>query len=302
MSRQIGRPYVIRELNAAGELVPAAERDEYVPVLYSQTQSLLGVPLGFDLLAQPLRRSTLERAHRSGKLAVSQPMQLVGVEPAYATGVLLVAPVAHLSSAESSSNEPYGYVMAVISMRQLVADGLPKPDLDNLVMQIVDTSDLQQRVLFESNNAVADSDLVSVRRLSLGDHVYALSLHPSQVFEQANHSSLPTILSMGGLLSLLLSALLYVLVSQRQRALRLVDQRTAQLRLREQELRDAHGQLRSVLNAATQVAIIATDLRGVINTFNAGAEQMLGFKAEQVIGQLTLETCTARSWRRVPPA
>ena len=295
MSRQIGRPYVIRELNAAGELVPAAERDEYVPVLYSQTQSLLGVPLGFDLLAQPLRRSTLERAHRSGKLAVSQPMQLVGVEPAYATGVLLVAPVAHLSSAESSSNEPYGYVMAVISMRQLVADGLPKPDLDNLVMQIVDTSDLQQRVLFESNNVVADSDLVSVRRLSLGDHVYALSLHPSQVFEQSNHSSLPTILSMGGLLSLLLSALLYVLVSQRQRALRLVDQRTAQLRLREQELRDAHGQLRSVLNAATQVAIIATDLRGVINTFNAGAEQMLGFKAEQVIGQLTLATLHSSS-------
>ena len=43
-------------------LAPAAERDEYVPVLYSQTQSLLGSPLGFDLLAQPLRRSVLERA------------------------------------------------------------------------------------------------------------------------------------------------------------------------------------------------------------------------------------------------
>ncbi|MGC3342424.1 PAS domain-containing protein, partial [Enterococcus faecalis] len=49
-------------------------------------------------------------------------------------------------------------------------------------------------------------------------------------------------------------------------------------------------QLRSVLNAATQVAIIATDLRGVINTFNAGAEQMLGFKSEAVVGRLTLES------------
>ncbi|MCQ3825458.1 hypothetical protein JEG41_12115, partial [Streptococcus agalactiae] len=77
--------------------------------------------------------------------------------------------------------------------------------------------------------------------------VYALTLRPSQVFDQANHSSLTSILTMGGLLSLLLSALLYVLVSQRQRALILVEQRTAQLRLREQELRGAHGQLRSVL-------------------------------------------------------
>jgi diguanylate cyclase (GGDEF)-like protein/PAS domain S-box-containing protein len=290
VSRQLGRPFVIRELNSAGELAPAPERDEYVPVLYSQTQSLLGSPLGFDLLAQPLRRATLERAQKSGKLAVSQPMQLVGVEPAYATGVLLVAPVSNLPTAEQLRNEPYGYVMAVISMRQLVADGLPKPDRDNLVVHIVDTSDTQARVLYESSNALGESDLIAARRLTLGDHVYTLSLRPSQVFDLANHSSLGTILAMGGLLSVLLSALLYMLVSQRQRALKLVEQRTAQLRLREQELRGAHGQLRSVLNAATQVAIIATDLRGVINTFNAGAENMLGFKAAQVVGRLTLES------------
>lgn len=290
VSRQRGTPYAIRELNAAGELAPASERDEYVPVLFTQTQSLLGAPLGFDLLAQPLRRVTLERAQKTGNLAVSQPMQLVGVEPAYATGVLLIAPVSHQPTAGQSRNEPYGYVMAVISMRQLVADGLPKPDRDNLVMEIVDTSDLQKRVLYESGNAVGSSDLIAARRLSLGDHVYVLSLRASQVFDQVNHSALATVLIMGGLLSLLLSALLYVLVSQRQRALKMVEQRTVQLRLREHELRGAHGQLRSVLNAATQVAIIATDLRGVINTFNAGAEQMLGFKAEQVVGKVTLES------------
>ncbi|MGY1921026.1 diguanylate cyclase [Pseudomonas tolaasii] len=285
ISRQRGVPFAIRELNSAGELAPASERDEYVPVLYSQTQSLLGSPLGFDLLAQPLRRSALERAQKTGKPAVSQPMQLVGVEPAYAAGVLLVSPVSKAPEAE-----PYGFVMAVISMRQLVADGLPKPNRDNLVMQIVDTSDTQQRVLYASSNAVGKSDLTAARRLTLGDHVYALTVRTSQVFDQANHSSMSTILTMGGLLSLLLSALLYVLVSQRQRALKLVDQRTVQLRQREQELRGAHGQLRSVLNAATQVAIIATDLRGVINTFNAGAEQMLGFKSEQVLGRMTLES------------
>ncbi|WP_042945132.1 sensor domain-containing diguanylate cyclase [Pseudomonas lactucae] len=285
-SRLRGEPFAIRELNSAGELAPAPARDEYVPVLYIQTQSLVGSPLGFDLMAQPLRRSALERARASGGLAVSQPMQLVGVEPAYAAGVLLVAPVA----SEQSATEVRGYVMAVISMRQLVADGLPKPARDNLVMQIVDTSDVQKRVLYASSNAPADSELVGARRLTLGDHVYALTLRPSQVFAQANHSSLTTVLTMGGLLSLLFSALLYVLVSQRQRALKLVEQRTAELHQREQELRGAHGQLRSVLNAATQVAIIATDLRGVINTFNAGAEQMLGFSAEQVVGRLTLES------------
>jgi diguanylate cyclase (GGDEF)-like protein/PAS domain S-box-containing protein len=86
----------------------------------------------------------------------------------------------------------------------------------------------------------------------------------------------------------MLSALLYALISQRQRAVQLVEQRTLQLREREQQLRGAHGQLRNVLDAATQVAIIATDLEGVITTFNIGAERMLGYSSAQVCGQLTL--------------
>ena len=44
------------------------------------------------------------------------------------------------------------------------------------------------------------------------------------------------------------------------------------------------GRLEAVLGAATQVSIIATDLRGVITVFNAGAEQMLGYRAADVVG------------------
>jgi len=277
--------YAIRELNPAGELQLAAERDEYVPVLYSQTQSRLGAPLGYDLLAQPLRRSTLERARQHGSMAVSQPMHLLSIEPAYARGVLLVAPVMPAGSAE-----PSGYVMAVISMRQLLADGLPDPSHDYLSVRILDLSiDDQHEVLYESAYEAAPSDLLSTQLLRLADHDYQVEIRPSAAFLLANHSSVTSVVVLGGLLSLLLSALLYVLVSQRQRALKMVEQRTEELRAREQELRGTHGQLRGVLNAATQVAIIATDLRGVINTFNAGAEQMLGYRSCDAVGHMTLE-------------
>ncbi|MDX1755257.1 MAG: ATP-binding protein [Marinobacter sp.] len=43
--------------------------------------------------------------------------------------------------------------------------------------------------------------------------------------------------------------------------------------------------LNSVLEAATEVAIIATDDQGVINIFNRGAERMLGYQAEELVGQ-----------------
>ncbi|MBN3863517.1 diguanylate cyclase [Pseudomonas frederiksbergensis] len=279
--------FTFRELTADGQLQRAAERDEYVPVLYTQTQSRLPTPLGYDLLAQPLRRSTLERADRNGRMAVSQPLHLVGIEPAYSRGVLLVAPVRrqHLPSAA-----PAGYVMAVISMRQLLADGLPEENHDSLSVRILDLStDDQREVLYESTNPAGASDLSSTRLLRLADHDYQVDMRPSVAFLQANHSSVTSLVVLGGLLSLLLSVLLYVLVSQRQRALKMVEQRTQELHDREQELRGTHGQLRGVLDAATQVAIIATDLRGIISTFNAGAEQMLGYSSAQAMGHMTLE-------------
>lgn len=282
--------FSIRELNPDGALQLAAERSEYVVVLYSQTQSRLGSPLGYDLLAQPLRRATLERADARGGMAVSQPMHLVSVEPAYARGVLLVAPVIRRESPKLTAIKPFGYVMAVISMHQLLADGLPETRHDYLTVRILDlsTSD-QHEVLYESANPPAASELSASRLLRLADHDYQVDIQPSEAFLAANHSSVSSLVVLGGLLSLLLSALLYVLVSQRQRALKMVEQRTQELREREQELRGTHGQLRGVLNAATQVAIIATDLRGVISTFNAGAEQMLGYRAADVVGHMTLD-------------
>ncbi len=278
--------FSIRELDANGQLQLAGNRDEYVPVLFSQTQSKLGAPLGYDLLAQPLRRATLEQADQHGQMAVSQPMHLVSIEPAYARGVLLVAPV--INAGES---KPYGYVMAVISMRQLLADGLPEATRDYLAVRILDLStDDQHEVLYESANRAAPSDLAATRLLRLADHDYQVDIQPSEAFLKANHSSVTSVVVLGGLLSLMLSALLYVLVSQRQRALKLVAQRIEELHAREQELRGTHGQLRGVLDAATQVAIIATDLRGVISTFNAGAEHMLGYASAEVVGHMTLES------------
>ncbi|MCF7823673.1 MAG: PAS domain S-box protein [Candidatus Marinimicrobia bacterium] len=52
-------------------------------------------------------------------------------------------------------------------------------------------------------------------------------------------------------------------------------------------LANAHLQLKSVFDSATQVAIIATDLEGLITIFNPGAELMLGYTAEEVLGKPT---------------
>ena len=50
---------------------------------------------------------------------------------------------------------------------------------------------------------------------------------------------------------------------------------------------NAHRDLENVLDAASQVSIIAADTKGVVTLFNNGAERMLGYSAEEMVGRQT---------------
>jgi len=60
-----------------------------------------------------------------------------------------------------------------------------------------------------------------------------------------------------------------------------------QLNLRDELTRAAQQDLQAVLDAATEVAIIATELDGRVSVFNIGAQRMLGLRPSEVIGRLT---------------
>jgi len=88
-------------------------------------------------------------------------------------------------------------------------------------------------------------------------------------------------------------------ISERQAALRELkqaEQKLLQLNQeleikfseRTQELSQVSSLQQAILNGANY-SIISTDLKGVIQTFNAAAERMLGYEAAEVIGKLTPE-------------
>ena len=61
----------------------------------------------------------------------------------------------------------------------------------------------------------------------------------------------------------------------------------AQVASRTAELSQLNVLLSSVMSSASEVSIIATDVDGVIRLFNRGAEQMLGYRAEEMLGKQT---------------
>ena len=60
-----------------------------------------------------------------------------------------------------------------------------------------------------------------------------------------------------------------------------------QLGERDEQTRALQRDLQAVLDAATQVAIIATDPAGLVRVFNVGAERLLGWPASEVVGLRT---------------
>ena len=57
--------------------------------------------------------------------------------------------------------------------------------------------------------------------------------------------------------------------------------------------------LQDAILTSASFSIIATDERGIIQLWNAGAERMLGYKAADVINRLSRTRCMiqTRSWR-----
>jgi PAS domain S-box-containing protein len=69
----------------------------------------------------------------------------------------------------------------------------------------------------------------------------------------------------------------------------LVTHREIRTRARAEEaLEAANAQAKEVLDASTQVSIIATDLGGLVTLFNRGAEAMLGYGASEMVGRESL--------------
>jgi PAS domain S-box-containing protein len=58
---------------------------------------------------------------------------------------------------------------------------------------------------------------------------------------------------------------------------------------RDAALREASTRIQNVFNSATEVIIVATNPKGLITVFNAGAERILGYRADEVVGRQTVE-------------
>ncbi|MGF1517223.1 MAG: CHASE domain-containing protein [Nodosilinea sp.] len=127
--RQLGLGVVtITERQPDGQLGPAEERHEYVPVTYVEPWEGNEVALGYDLASDSIRRAALYQARDTGQLAATGRIRLVQETAADQYSFLVFLPigveVTPPPGAESSPEAPLGYVLGVFRVADVVEEAL----------------------------------------------------------------------------------------------------------------------------------------------------------------------------------
>ncbi|MBI4880777.1 MAG: CHASE domain-containing protein [Planctomycetes bacterium] len=149
--RAAGAPdFELRERAPDGELVPAAERGTYYPVVFVAPLVEKEEALGFDLGSSAEHSQALIQAHESGRVTASGLLAPTGAEPGD-PGFLLLCPVYGEDGA--GGGRLAGCVLGVCSVRQLMASAWSAVQTDHLDVRVQDVTDPARPYLLWRNVA-----------------------------------------------------------------------------------------------------------------------------------------------------
>ena len=265
--------FTITERGPDGQLVPAAERPVYRPILYTEPLAGNEPALGFDLMVGP-SRDDLNRAISHHALVMTRKIRLVQeTADADRYGVIMACPVYRTDYSHANL---LGIVQIVFKIDDMVGQSwvdYPAHTLDTLVLDTTQPASSDPFIF--SRRAIKGTSQPPIRsmedlspdglytaQLAVGGRTWEFYYAPTAGWIDSRISQAPYIALGGGLLFTLLLAAYFLNVSRRSELIeQQVNERTAELRhtqglleaditkrqSTEAELRESRRQLDSLL-------------------------------------------------------
>ncbi|CAN7216648.1 CHASE domain-containing protein [Massilia sp. LjRoot122] len=251
---------------------------------------------GFDMYSEPVRRAAMERARDSGLAALSGKVVLVqeGVNHAGAgatqAGTLMYLPVYRAGqlagTVEQRRKAIVGWVYAPFRMHDLMR-GLGGAHSTDLDIEIHDGEPAGgATLLYRSPNASAHKGrLRASAQIVPGGRTWTITMRSSAALEDSLDTTRPRLVALTGIgLSFLLSLVVWLLASERRRALQLAQGMTLELRQSHDQVASEQKRIQVILENAPD-AFVAVDAAGRITDWNAQASRLFGWSAAQAIGR-----------------
>ena len=261
MRRLGSADFQITQRNADGTIQPAPERTRYLPVRFAEPHAKRKRAIGLDLLQHRNLGPAIARADRSGEPTGSAQIRLFDGKP----GLLVFNPIVPLSAAkhppESRTNDPRagsppmaeatGYAVAVINIEKLMISALGHGDHEGLVTYLVDDSTTGSERFLVRFPALADAaadpglkmaELTAghhyMRFLTIADRIWSLAIVPEAGYFAYRRSRIAgLVLGVGLLITFMLAGYIFVSIGRVRMVARTVAERTAELRVANDQLR-----------------------------------------------------------------
>ncbi|MYM95942.1 CHASE domain-containing protein [Duganella vulcania] len=272
---------------------PDGGRDDYIPVVYIAPQSEQNARvLGFDLQSEPIRRAALTRAVETGEIATTGAILLMQDRgKSQHPGFLMALPVfrkdASVATPEQRTEALYGYVVAAFRTSDLMAAILSDFGA-KVALEVFDGKSTSPENLIYSSLRRQELSLTDypnpysgVATAQIGDALWTLRVTSLPAFESVvDRGKALIVLVSGMLISLLFFSMTRALTANREEAIHSALAAT-------RALRSSENKFGALVESAVGFSIISTDLEGVIQVFSSGAERMLGYVAEELVGLRT---------------
>jgi len=290
----------ILENSADGKRIPAAERKSYTPIVLQTRFDGRPQSLGLDLSMEPIRRHALEMARDTGlPRSVVVPEASSSAGPTY----LVFWPTFNTGTIPKTVDERRaqlrGYAVGVFRVVDVlsaaIADTPAIPEGINFYLSSdtdegpADTSFRLVAIYSSSDNAVRAAPTLApaqpqspeytlTKSFEVNGQRWRLESFFSSAAVAAERSIGPlTLLIAGLLLTAVLAFNMATQIRQVSVVQTLVDERTA-------DLRKTNTQLEALIEASPY-AIVCIDAERRVILWNASAEQLFGYAAEEVIGR-----------------
>jgi PAS domain S-box-containing protein len=255
---------------------------------------------GFDMYSEPVRRAAMERARDSGQAALSGKVVLVqegqgshdGESARPQSGALMYLPVYRAGMLAGTVDQRraalVGWVYAPFRMNDLM-QGLGGAHSLDLDIEIHDGDPRgDATLLYRSAKTAAarhNPRLKASAQILPGGRTWTVLMRSSPAFEESLDTTRPRLVALTGIsLSVLLSAVVWLLASSRRRALMLAQSMTLELRQSHDQVAAERQRIQVILEH-THDAFLALDAHGRITDWNAQATRLFGWKAIEAIGR-----------------
>jgi two-component sensor histidine kinase len=233
--RREGYPaFTITERGVDGQLIPAAARPQYVPVLFMVPYGGNEAALGFDLTSLASRNEVIERARDSALPAASGRLVLVQ-DREQQFSVLVVMPVYERALPRATVAQRRsalrGYVLGVYRVGDLVRTALLGTDLAHIDVTVTDDSaGAGEQLLYQRWLGRAGLPWSRVASADVGDHRWSIRFAPASDFAIVHRNWQPwTVLVVGLLFASVLEMMILLMTERAAAVQRLVEQRTGEL-------------------------------------------------------------------------